>query len=193
MFKQLHSLLVSGVLLSSVSTVSQALMIDITPNFQSVFVGESVSVDIVASDVSNAGGLGDFDFDLSFDDSILNFDSVTFGTGLGFGLQDSSALGGSLNINEVSFESEAYLLANQADSFILATINFTASAIGLSDVAFDSIWALGDAGGNAIDPFNTSNASIEVLQRSASVPEPSALALLSLGLGLMVLRHRKSA
>ncbi|WP_019603663.1 PEP-CTERM domain protein [Teredinibacter turnerae] len=180
--KKMHVIqLVSALLLAAHLTSANAITIDILPTEQTVLLGDQVGVDIWVSDLGDNFALGDFDFDLSFDSSIISFDSVSFGSGLGDSWQDYSATGGLLNLNELSWETAGSLLANQPMNFSLATILFNTEAIGSTQVSFSTVWALGDQWGNPFD-FTTSDGTINVVGGVNPVPLPGSLPLMLSGL-----------
>ena len=88
--------------------------------------------------VSGLGGgdssISAYDLDISFDSSLLTFDSVEFGALLGGpadSFQDSGLLGaGVLDLAELSLLGAGDLDALQPDSFVLATLHFTPIAPG---------------------------------------------------------------
>ncbi|WP_018013381.1 PEP-CTERM domain protein [Teredinibacter turnerae] len=180
--KKMHVIqLVSALLLAAHLTSANAITIDILPTEQTVLLGDQVGVDIWVSDLGDNFALGDFDFDLTFDSSIISFDSVSFGSGLGDSWQDYSATDGLLNLNELSWETAGSLLTNQPMNFSLATILFNTEAIGSTQVSFSTVWALGDQWGNPFD-FTTSDGTINVIGGVNPVPLPGSLPLMLSGL-----------
>ncbi|WP_018414683.1 PEP-CTERM domain protein [Teredinibacter turnerae] len=180
--KKMHVIqLVSALLLAAHLTSANAITIDILPTEQTVLLGDQVGVDIWVSDLGDNFALGDFDFDLSFDSSIISFDSVSFGSGLGDSWQDYSSTDGLLNLNELSWETAGSLLTNQPMNFSLATILFNTEAIGSTQVSFSTVWALGDQWGNPFD-FTTSDGTINVIGGVNPVPLPGSLPLMLSGL-----------
>ncbi|WP_339074816.1 hypothetical protein [Teredinibacter turnerae] len=173
--------LVSALLLAAHLTSANAITIDILPTEQTVLLGDQVGVDIWVSDLGDNFALGDFDFDLTFDSSIISFDSVSFGSGLGDSWQDYSSTDGLLNLNELSWETAGSLLTNQPMNFSLATILFNTEAIGSTQVSFSTVWALGDQWGNPFD-FTTSDGTINVIGGVNPVPLPGSLPLMLSGL-----------
>ncbi|MGF1765385.1 PEP-CTERM sorting domain-containing protein [Aliivibrio kagoshimensis] len=170
--------------LLSLSLSAQAAMLSMDPDNQFTGLGDSVSVDIRIQDLQPHESVGDFDFDIIFDDTKLILDSVAFGAGLDLGNLTSwpdwsiPALSPNIiNINELSFESPADLFEFQPDDFTLATLHFTTTDFGVAMVDFANVWALGDQLG---DPLMFISAP-----GSITIPEPSSLAVLCLGLLLL--------
>ncbi|MCZ6617620.1 MAG: PEP-CTERM sorting domain-containing protein [Gammaproteobacteria bacterium] len=180
---------------------SQAVIISFEPGDQSISLGGSATVDLRVS------GLGDeiltgFDLYVGFDDSILAFQSFTFGTGLdvfGFGtLTDVLDFGGVVNVYELSFDFDDDLRDFQPDDFVLGTLTFVGLDFGTSaldilqsPLSFSSIlsgeYVLDDLLGFEI----ASELQADLGSGSIIVPEPGALVLLMsglLGIGL----HRKT-
>ena len=73
---------------------------------------------------------------MSFDDSILDFQSFAFGTGLDvFGLGTLNGVidsGDTVNIFELSFDFDSDLMALQPDDFVLGTFTFDTLSYGTS-------------------------------------------------------------
>ncbi|UCG31918.1 MAG: hypothetical protein JSU68_09655 [Phycisphaerales bacterium] len=162
------------------------ISIIIVPASQQVGLGESVTVDLIISGLTDYGApsLGVFDLDLAFDPSILSLDSVVFGDPLlgdqldlsGFGsitMFDDSAPG-VLNLFELSLDPAAILDTLQAGSFNLLSLTFNPLGIGASLLGL-SLNALGDSLGSPL-AATLGGASIAV------VPAPAAVALGAAGL-----------
>lgn len=172
---------------------AQAVIINVEPNVPSIEQGNAVTVDITVSDLGDgtAPSLGVFDLDLSFDNSILGLNSVTFGNQLdlfGFGsLQfDDASVAGTVNLFELSFDLPGDLDTLQAPSFVLASLAFDTLAIGTTDLLV-AVNALGDSLGDPLS-FSVNNSSLEV---TTSVPLPASSWLILLGvLSLFAARKR---
>lgn len=187
-------------LLALATMPASAIMLNLQPSLQTATPGDNISLDLVITGL-NAGGpdsLGDFDIDIEFDSSALSFQSYSLGTSLGdlglFEAWDFSLGGsiGSVNLSEVSYLTPSSLDAIQSDTFTLATLDFKVDtlAVGSSTtVFFDTIWALGDSFGNPLQVQALNNATIK---NGVTVPEPTTLALMTLGLiGTIVARRRR--
>ena len=171
---------------------AQAILLEFDPPTNNVTLGASGDVDLVISGLGDgvAPSIGAFDLDVDFDPAIVELTGVVFGTELDlFGLgsiQGVSGGSGSVNIFELSFDSVSDLDALQPGAFILATLTFDTLAAGTSSLVI-SPELLGDSIGLPLSA-DTDTGSITV----RSVPEPTTLALLSLGLvGLGVARKKK--
>ena len=181
MNSRIPTLFITALVACLASPLSHAISIGFSPVNQSVYLGDNAYVDVVVSDFQADESLGDYDLNVSYDNSILDLTSIVFGSELGFSDQGSADLGGGVfNLYELSWESPASL-ASQADSFTLATLTFSTLATGISSLDFSSIFSLGDQYGNWLSADQGSG-SIEVKERSVNVPEPGSFMLLAAGL-----------
>jgi len=176
-----------------IGSASAVATLSFDPSNQTVGLGDSVTVDLRIS------GLGDdiltaFDLDISFDDSILDFQGFTFGTGLDtFGLGtniqfDTDFGAGLVNVYEISFDSDVVLGSFQPNDFVLGTFDFGTLSLGTSalNVAAPLFGGLVGAGALELD--------MEVVEGSVSVvPVPAAIWLFGSALmGLIGLSRRTS-
>jgi len=170
---------------------SWATTIGFSPSSSSILVGDSIDVDIVISGLENID-VGAFDFDVSYDNSVLDFDSYTLGNGLGdIAADDASDWssgdlgGGVINLTEFSW---LWDLSFQSDSFTLATIFFTGLTEGNSSLLFSNV-TLGNSMGDQITA-GLVDGSIDV---AAPIPEPATMIFFSIGLlGLTGAGRKKS-
>ena len=168
------------------------------PLNQSVALGSQLSVDVLVTGLSN-DFVGDFDFFVEWDASLLFLDSLIFGDalddGLGLSLQDvDSSTMGTVNVAELSYGA----LTNQDGFFDLTLFTLTFDTLGLGtsildflgNIGGDPSLALGDGiGGSYQTGFDMGSITIT----SASVPEPGQMALLVVGLIGVAFARKKTA
>lgn len=195
------------VCLALIPATSQAITLSVNPVTQTVDPGTPVQVDLVIAGLGNhtAPSLGAFDLDLSFNAGVLAFTGLTFGGALGDELAGEAFVSfstgaGTVNLFEVSllepsatgciFCLAPYLEDLQTDSFVLATLDFTALGIGTSALGI-SINALSDGYGDALTA-DTQTGRVTVAA-AATVPAPSTLLLMMAGLLGFCYRSRIAA
>lgn len=186
-------LLISFVPVSSV----QAILINFNPSSQSVNLGDMPMVDIVISGLEE-GTLDEivsaFDLDISFNQNILAAKDPIFGSFMGdpsladvLFTSDIVSTPGIIDLAGLSFLSDIALAALQPDSFVLATLAFTAIGAGTSPLSFrtDPLAGLNVTGRNAavLGDLSANTASINV--SGAPVPEPPVILLF--GISLLIL------
>jgi hypothetical protein len=156
-----------------------AVLLSVLPSSQSIGVGEPANVDLVVSGLGDlaAPSLGAFALDLTFAETVLAFDSVMFGTLLGDeSLGDAvtgvdTSIAGVVGLDEVSLLSVSELNGLQPGEFTLASLIFTGSSAGFSDLVLDNV-VLSDATGFVIADPTIAEARVDV------VPEPLNILLL---------------
>jgi hypothetical protein len=170
------------------TTTSAAATISIEPSFQSVPLGTPVTVNVVATGIPPL--IGSFDFDLSWDASILAFTGITFGDSLGDpsseALTSEFEFDAVLDFAEVSLLAPAALEARQGTGpLTLATLAFDTVGVGTSPLSWSGIanvdLLVSDQLGDLV-PSTFVPGAVEV----TAVPEPGSLGLLVLGLSALL-------
>jgi len=174
------------------------ITISVLPAMGQVFVGDTVSVALEIAGLGDDGtapSVSAFHLDLAFNRDVLRLENVVFGDpGLGNQLDlaglgtvqmvDTSTLG-RVNLFELSFDSPLDLDGLQASSFIMATMTFSAVAVGGSPLNLN-VLSLADSAGS---PLTATAMDSVVLSK---VPEPTTVMLTSIGLlGLLTIRRAK--
>jgi hypothetical protein len=161
------------------SASASAYTLTFNPNSQNVALGGKASVEIGISGVM-PDGLGNYDFDVLFDPTILAFDQAIDQSGLGSAIGLGASPGADrVTLSDFSLEDPDVLLALQGDSFPLLTLVFNTLAVGSSSLDFDLV-TLGDVNGASVTLAATGPGRISV--DPAQIPEPGSLALLLGGL-----------
>lgn len=162
------------------STARASIAVSLQPSSQTINPGGAASIDLVISGLGNhvSPSVGGFDFDLTYNPAVLSATGISFGSHLNLGtvgsLQNSSfAAPGVIHLDEVSLESPADLVSDQASSFTLATFSFQGIGPGLGLVDFTGGSVSDETGLNSL-PFSTSGASIQV----SAVPETASTGLI---------------
>lgn len=187
-----------------VTDIAQAATISVVPGGQSVSVGNSVDVGIRVSGLGTGGApsLSAFSFDLTYDLSILNLISVTFGDPL---LTPTNQLelsgvpsisgfvpgvGDAVSVFQISLDPANTLNTQQADAFRMVTIRLLALQSGVSALGFTNL-SLADASDipNDITSTFTADSGSITVNATSEVPEPGS-ALLVLAGGVALLTHK---
>ncbi len=166
---------------------SWAVSLSLSPSTQNINPTQMGTVDLVVADLGNfvAPSLGAFLVEITFDDSLLAFDSVSYGPSLGDPFDTiilTTPGAGTVSLDEFSFLFDFELDALQPDTFSLATLTFTGLAPGSSALGFGTI-DLSDALGSTIVPSSLDTASITVNDPQVPpIPEPATFILMATGL-----------
>lgn len=191
---------IAGLTLSLCFASSHAVvMLSINPASQTIGVNDITSIDLNISGLGDGTppSLGAFAVEILFDETILAFDNVSYGSSLGstdfidFETDILTTPGvGSVTLDLFSFLFDFELDALQGSSFTLATLSFEGLADGTSLLNY-GLTDLADAAfpSNTIVPqLQTASITVE----TAGIPEPATLVLFGAGLfGLSFMRRRK--
>ena len=185
----------------SLSLNANAISINLIANQTAVNVGDNLEVQVRISGLNDASApsLGDYDVNFNYDASLFNLSSIVWGDSIlgnqldlsGFGsLQDVSSELDWLRAFELSFDNALDLESLQAGEFTLFSVLLNAAVIGSGSFSLTTN-ALGDAYGNGLFIDAITGTTVDV--GSVSVPEPSSLLLLLLGIvAIAVLRTKVS-
>lgn len=179
-----------------ISTQLNAVTLGFSPPTANVTPGSSFPVELRISDIDPNTAIGDYDFDITFDSSVISIGegNVVFGNQLQQGVDNSflqavNVGNGQLNISEVSLvDADNINAIQQQGEFTVATLNFTAADTpGVSQLGVVSVNALGNQTGSPITPaptLNSARISVDALSTLTPLQQESRRGLDSVCNGL---------
>jgi hypothetical protein len=150
-------------------------------------IGDVVTLELWFSGLE-LDDVGGFDFLLSFNNTVSPLNSAQ----ANLGLTDFDEFNIIPSLGALEFSGVSYLfdLSAQVDEFMLATISFVASSVGVSDIVLSDL-LISDSFADAID-VSAFNAQIVVnADPNMPVPEPASISVLILGILGLAVGHRK--
>ncbi len=185
------------------SLSANATLITVELNNTDYNVGDVLSADIVISEIELDSTfqriVGDFEFNLNFDNTVIDFISASFGDKLDvdpdpFWASDQSIISslGSVFLSEISYalDSDLFFAQDGLTSFVLASIDFNVIGTGASFVNLSEV-AIGDAYGNDFLAVNAIGQTYSVKNgNSVGVPEPSTVFLMLIAMFFFVIRQK---
>lgn len=180
---RISQLVFAGVMLGLGMSSSPAATLSFDPSTQNVANGATfnVSLNIAGLGSGSAPSLGVFDLDVSYDPTVLQFNSVSFSDPVNGDQLDLSGFGSVTDSNastpgvvrhfELSLDLASTLDSLQAGAFTLSVFSFTALQPGISALELQ-VNSLGDAAG--ADLAATLQAGSVVV-----VPEPAVPAIVA--------------
>ncbi|WP_169309234.1 PEP-CTERM sorting domain-containing protein [Desulforhopalus sp. IMCC35007] len=175
-----------------------ATSLSFVPGASTIGVGESTSVDIVIEGLEFVD-LSAFQFDITYNEAVLSIDSYSLGFELGINggiwdefIDNSKGSGsdygpGHYDLTQLSL---LWNFSNQADSFILATLNITGLGLGHSSLGFSNVYLV-DADPDCPNPIDASFTNGEITV-AAPVPEPSTMLLFGVGVACLAGFRRRN-
>lgn len=158
--------------------------ISVQPSTLNVGEGQTFSLDVA---IANVTDLYAFQFDLGFDPTILEAESVTEGSFLSSGGSTIFFPGTIDNVGgTIAFNADTLVgaIAGVSGSGTLASVEFYALGTGTSVISLANVELL-DSNFNLID-FSATNGSV-----ISTIPEPSSSVFIGAALLLLALRQRK--
>lgn len=185
-----------------VSFNSQATLLSVDFNQDSYQVGDVLTADFIISDIEEDGLgfqklLASFDFTLSWDNSLIDYVSSSFGNKLNVGVAGSDQsvfdiMTDSVSLSEISYAWWDELLPVQdgLNQFVLASVNFNVTGAGTSGLGLTNV-IFGDDFGMSFADVSSSNTSFIVNSAGpVDVPEPMTMVLMFVAL-IALARQRK--
>lgn len=185
----------------AICTACSGASLVVTPSVSSLNVGGAFTVDVSVTGLTTgaAPSLGAFQLDFVYDNALLSLDGLTFGSQLSLNGTNSlqgfiPGVGSAVAVFESSFNTSSELNDGQLGDFLLFQLALTAVAPGSSTLTLANlIMADAELVPNDISGSFTFTGSSVTIESDPAVPEPGALALVSLGTALILLRQKLRA
>ncbi|ARU56363.1 hypothetical protein OLMES_2300 [Oleiphilus messinensis] len=185
----MKTVLTTTILMLLTSLVSAAPILNVTSSTDSTTVGSTFNVNLSIENATSDDVYG-FLLDVNFDDALVDFVGITFGTDIGGVIPsyaDHTDNGNAIFVEEFSFGT-AGELDGQADSFTLATLTFEAINVGMSLFNLSNV-EFSDGNGFEIVFDTIGNDSITI--NSNEIPVPATGLLMVVGLAAFAVRKRQ--
>jgi len=184
-----------------VSLNSQATILSIDLNQDSYQIGDVLTADFIISDIEEDSAgfqklLATFDFNVSWDNSIIEYVSSSFGDKLNVDASGSDqyldVMADSLGFSEISFAWWEELLAVQdgLSSFVLASVDFTVIGNGSGTLDFSNVAFGDDFGGDFTNVASSDKAYSVTSGNPVNVPEPTSIILVLMALVLLARQQK---
>lgn len=174
------------IVLALLAAPAAATTLSFAPPPATVQVGDAFTLDVLVAD---AADLYAFQFDLAFDPTLVQVDTVAEGGFLSAGGQATSFMPGALDnlMGTVSFTAGTRVgpVPGATGDGLIVRLSFHALAPGQSDLSFGNVLLLDSALAELAATPVAGTISV------TSVPEPAAVALFSLGLAALVAGARR--
>lgn len=159
-------------------------LVAVAPTALPLYPSEPIVLELRVSSLVAAGApsLGAYEIKVAYNEAALDFVSASFGTGLGAPLsfQGLFASAGQVELGEASLLTVGQLVSLQPDAFVLATLHFTAQAVGEAQFSLSQV-LLGDESGFSFAPSDI----ITQVPSLTIVPEPATALCILAGLGIL--------
>lgn len=165
---------------------AQAGLITIGLSDADVVVGESITVNLIASDFSPLDAFDAFDFDFAYDNSLFAFNVGSLSSDLSLIFPSPLIFGASENLNGLAISFADFSAYTNTD-FLLASFEITATSAGIANFSLSNVSFSNFFTPVVLDTSMQTSANI-----SAAVPEPSTWLMLLSAL-FMIGRINRSA
>lgn len=166
-----------------------ATVLTLTPSSRVASIGDTINYDLVISDVTDLYG---YQFSLQFDPTLVNITGLSEGPAMATAGTTFFVPGAFDNVNGLLGLTGDTLIgpiSGFAGSGVLASLSFKAIGAGIGDIAVNDTFLLDSSFSEITTTVNST--SINVLANT--VPEPSGILLMLVGLPLLVWFRSRSA